>query len=60
MMTDRLLFPMPASYVMDWELNRQKEIKELTDSGVLPFKHDMKQVSMVVRGTYGFVLVVDA
>ena len=50
MMTDRLLFPMPASYVMDWELNRQKEIKELTDSGILPFKHDMKQVKIVVGG----------
>ena len=60
MMTDRLLFPTPVSYVMDWERNRQKEITELTNSGVLPFKHDLKQVRMIVRGTYGFVLVVGA
>lgn len=49
-MTDRLPFPVPVSYVMDWELNRQNEIKKLTDSGVLPFKHDMKQVKIVVGG----------
>jgi hypothetical protein len=29
-----------TDYILDWEANRQAEIKELTGRGVLPVQHD--------------------
>ena len=33
-----------TDYVRDWEENRQQEIKELCDKGVVPLSHEMKQL----------------
>jgi len=31
-------------YIADWEENRQAEIKELTDKGVIPVEHDLERM----------------
>jgi len=31
-------------YIADWEENRQAEIKELTDKGVIPVEHDLEKM----------------
>jgi NAD(P)H-dependent flavin oxidoreductase YrpB (nitropropane dioxygenase family) len=32
-------------YIMDWEQNRQEEIKSLTSQGILPFSHELSERS---------------
>jgi len=41
--TGRPLRVRKTPYVMDWETNRQAEIKELTSQGVLPIDRDLKE-----------------
>ncbi|KAK5064403.1 hypothetical protein LTR84_000236 [Exophiala bonariae] len=41
--TGRPLRVKKTPYVLDWETNRQKELKELTSNGVLPIDHDAEQ-----------------
>ena len=31
-------------YIMDWEINRQPEIKELTSKGIIPYTVDVDSV----------------
>jgi len=39
--TGRPLRVLKTDYILDWEQNRQSEIKELTGKGVLPAQHDL-------------------
>jgi len=41
--TGRPLRCLQNEYIMDWENNRAKEIKELTSKGVLPVAHDVEE-----------------
>jgi len=41
--TGRPLRVFKTPYVLDWEENRQKEIKELTGKGVIPAEHDVAE-----------------
>ena len=39
--TGRPLRVLKNEYVLDWEFNRQKEMKELLEKGILPYKADV-------------------
>ena len=41
--TGRPLRILKTDYVLDWEQNRQDEIRELTGKGTLPAQHDLGQ-----------------
>eukprot|EP01127_Copromyxa_protea_P002944 TRINITY_DN12855_c0_g1_i1.p1 TRINITY_DN12855_c0_g1~~TRINITY_DN12855_c0_g1_i1.p1 ORF type:complete len:365 (-),score=125.60 TRINITY_DN12855_c0_g1_i1:36-1046(-) len=48
--TGRPLRVIKNEYIMDWELNRQKEILELTGKGILPYQHDIDQATNSKEG----------